>query len=96
MLNISAKPKTALVRQSIILIWSASNTGAANCDALGAWSGRQATSGSVSVTAAAAGTASYTLTCGATTKTATVAVSAGTSPAPVVSIALTPANLATG
>jgi hypothetical protein len=55
-----AAPSVAL-GSSTTLTWSSID--ASGCTASGAWSGAQATSGSIVLTPAAAGTATYTLTC---------------------------------
>jgi hypothetical protein len=83
--SLGATPASVTVGQSVTLTWTSQNTGAANCQASGAWSGQQATSGSASVTAAApaggfgaagSATVSYTLTCGSTVGNASITVNA--------------------
>ncbi len=98
--SISASPTAAIGGQVLTLTWSASNTGAANCSASGAWSGTVATSGTQSVTApaasATANTVSYTLSCGGVSNSAAVVINAAPTPAPVVSIGFAPANVSAG
>jgi len=55
------KPKTITLGQHAKLTWTSTDT--TDCTASGAWSGPQATAGSLAVTPAAAGIYSYTLSC---------------------------------
>ena len=95
---LSASPTAITLGQSVALSWS--STGATSCTAGGAWSGNEATSGTLSVTPAATGTATYTLTCsgggGGATATASVAVSAPAAPAPTVTLSFKPTSIAVG
>ncbi len=90
--TLSATPASVNVGQTITLSWSSADTGAASCQAGGAWSGSQATSGSATVTASApaggfgaasSATVVYTLTCGSTLGNASVTVNA---PAPTANM----------
>jgi hypothetical protein len=93
--TLTATPATVGVGQAVTLTWDAQNTGASACQASGAWSGNQATSGSASVTAQApaggfgtAGSAplAFTLTCGGTVGNASVTVNAPPAAANLVAI----------
>lgn len=93
--SLTATPASVSVGQSVTLSWSSQNTGASNCQAGGAWSGSQATSGSATVAASAPaggfGAASsaavaYTLTCGGTVGNASVTVNAPAPSANMVAI----------
>jgi hypothetical protein len=93
--SISASPATVALGQVVSVTWSATNTTGGSCTASGAWSGTLPTSGTDAVTPTAVGTASYTITCSGVANTTTVTVN----PAPLqpsVSLALTPASVASG
>jgi hypothetical protein len=78
--TIAASASSVSAGQAVTLTWSSQNTGAANCQASGAWSGQVAASGSQQVAtsaSASAYTATYTITCGA----ATASVAVGVTPA---------------
>jgi hypothetical protein len=78
---VAVSPTSITVGQSATLTWSSTN--ATSCTGSGAWSGSQATGGSLSETPSAAGTLSYTLSCtgagGSASKTAALTVSAAAS-----------------
>ena len=80
------------------LTWLSAN--ATSCTASGAWSGAQATSGSVTLTPATAGTLAYTLTCSdafgtSAANTANLTVTSGTAPA-APTMTLTPTSVPVG
>src|SRR4051794_18379186 len=94
--SIALQPTSIVVGGSANLNWSSTN--AVGCVASGAWSGSQATSGTVKVTPAAAGDSVYALTCRAqadatASASATLSVSA---PAPTVTISFNPAEVPPG
>jgi uncharacterized repeat protein (TIGR03803 family) len=60
-LTLSVSPASITVGQSVVVTWSSTNATA--CAASGAWSGTQATAGSVNETPSVTGTATYTLVC---------------------------------
>ena len=60
-LTLSVSPASITVGQSVVVTWS--STSATACAASGAWSGTQATAGSVNETPSVTGTATYTLVC---------------------------------
>jgi uncharacterized repeat protein (TIGR03803 family) len=60
-LTLSVSPTSITVGQSVVVTWSSTNATA--CAASGAWSGTQATAGSVNETPSVTGTATYTLVC---------------------------------
>jgi hypothetical protein len=71
--TLSISPTSITVGQSATLTWSSTN--ATSCTASGAWTGTQATSGSVVVTPTAAGPSTYMLACsGSASASATSAV----------------------
>jgi hypothetical protein len=59
--TIAVSPASITVGQSATVTWSSTN--ATSCTASGAWSGAEATSGTLSVSPSATGTASYALAC---------------------------------
>ena len=59
--TISVAPTSITVGQSAVVTWSSAN--ATSCTASSAWSGAQATSGSLTVNPTAAGSLSYALSC---------------------------------
>jgi OmpA-like transmembrane domain len=59
--SIAVSPTTVAAGSSATLTWSSTN--ATDCSASGAWSGTQATSGTLTVTPAANGSYTYTLSC---------------------------------
>jgi Bacterial Ig-like domain (group 3)/Beta-propeller repeat len=59
--TIAVAPASITVGQSATITWSSTN--ATSCTASNAWSGAQATSGTMSVSPATAGTATYALAC---------------------------------
>lgn len=69
--SLSVSPNPITLGSSASLTWSTTN--AASCDASGAWSGTQSTSGMLSVSPASAGTIPYTLTCQSSSGTTVVA-----------------------
>ncbi len=70
-ITISVNPTSITLGQSATLTWSSSN--ATSCTASNAWSGAQATSGTLAVTPAATGSQTYTLTCSGAGSTSIVA-----------------------
>jgi hypothetical protein len=80
--NISANPATVSSGSSSTLTWSSTNT--TSCTASGAWTGSQATSGTLAVSPTS--TSTYTLSCtgagGSTNGSATVTVNTITPPPP--------------
>jgi hypothetical protein len=93
--SISASPATVALGQVVSVTWSATNTTSNSCTASGAWSGTLPTSGTDAVMPSVVGTASYTITCSGVANTTSVTVN----PAPLqpsVSLALTPASVASG
>ena len=60
-LTLSVSPTSITIGQSVVVTWSSTNATA--CAASGAWSGTQATAGSVNETPSVTGTATYTLVC---------------------------------
>ena len=60
-LTLSVSPASITIGQSVVVTWS--STSATACAASGAWSGTQATAGSVNETPSVTGTATYTLVC---------------------------------
>jgi hypothetical protein len=91
--TISVAPATVGAGSSATLSWSVANS--TSCTASGAWSGSKASSGSTSVTGATAGvTQTYTLNCtGSGGSASNSAVLMVTSPAPVVTMGLSPASV---
>ena len=81
-ITITATPSTVAAGTSFTISWS--TTDASTCTASGAWSGSQATSGSVFMSEAAAGSYTYTLSCtgtgGSTEESATEVVNSGQTP----------------
>jgi Bacterial Ig-like domain (group 3)/Beta-propeller repeat len=79
--TIAVAPTSITVGQSATVTWSSTN--ATSCTASGAWSGTEASSGSLSVTPSASGTANYALACkgagGTANGTATLSVTAASS-----------------
>jgi Beta-propeller repeat len=67
--TLSISTTSIMVGQSAMLVWSSTN--ATSCTASGAWTGTQATSGTLTITPSAAGASTYTLVCsGAASATA--------------------------
>jgi hypothetical protein len=95
--TISVAPTTITVGQSTMLTWGATN--ATSCTASGAWSGTQATSGTLSETPAQSGASTYTLTCtgagGSAHASAVVTVNAAAA-APTVTISAAPVTITVG
>jgi uncharacterized protein (TIGR03118 family) len=60
-ISISVNPNSVIAGHSTTLMWTA--TAGTSCTASGAWSGSQAASGTMTVTATAAGMETFTLTC---------------------------------
>ncbi len=84
--TISASPASITLGANSTIIWSSTN--ATSCTASGAWSGTEATSGSLAVTPSALGNSSYTLTCsgaGGTSGPSTAVLTVN----PVVSVTIT-------
>lgn len=92
--SIGANPTTLTVGQTSKLTWSSANASA--CQASGAWSGSVATSGTQLVTPDAAGSYTYTLTCDGVSKSETLVVAAASTPAPTVSLSLSPSSVVAG
>jgi hypothetical protein len=82
--TIAVAPTSITVGQSATLTWSSTNATA--CTASGAWSGSEATSGTMSVSPTTAATDSYVLACtgtgGTASSTATLTVAAAVVPPP--------------
>jgi hypothetical protein len=95
--TLAATPASIVVGQSAALNWSSSNATA--CQASGAWTGAEPTSGMLSVTPGGTGTQTYTLACtgpgGSASASATLTVNA-TTPAPTVAIAVNPTSITVG
>jgi hypothetical protein len=92
--SLTAAPTTITLGQSSTLTWSSTNATA--CTASGAWSGAQATSGTLTETPSATGPASYVLTCtgagGSANATAVLTVVA----APTVTLSVSPTSITVG
>ncbi len=90
--NISVVPQAAVIGQSATLTWSAADATA--CTASGAWSGPQATSGTLTIIPSAAGSLSYSLSCtgagGASNRAATLTVRTPVPPAVNISVSPSP------
>jgi hypothetical protein len=93
--TISVAPSAITVGQSATVTWSSTN--AMSCTASSAWSGAQATSGTLTVKPTAAGPLSYTLACtgagGSVNGTAALTVKAA---APTVTISVSPTSITVG
>jgi len=93
--TISVSPTSITVGQSATLTWSSTNATA--CTASSAWTGAQATSGTLSVKPTAAGSLDYALACtgagGSATGTAALTVMAA---APTVTISVSPTSITVG
>ncbi len=96
--TIAANPPDITLGQSTTLSWSSTN--ATSCTASGAWSGAQATGGSMSESPDATGSSTYTLSCsgagGSASASASVTVTAATPAAPTLGIAAQPAAITLG
>jgi hypothetical protein len=92
--SISANPTALIVGESTTLTWSSSNASA--CQASGAWNGALPTSGTQLVTPGAAGSFTYNLSCDGTANSTTVVASVPVTPAPTVSLSLSPTTVVTG
>ena len=92
--TITATPSAITAGGSTTLAWSSTN--ATSCTASGAWSGAQATSGSISESPAA--NATYTLQCTGTggSATASASVTVTAIPLPTVTITATPSTITAG
>ncbi len=93
-LTLTASPQTVPFNGNATLQWSGSNIN--GCTASGAWSGSKATSGSQTVGPLTA-SGDYTLVCssaGGQSVTRTVTITVQAAPAPTVSLAATPADVA--
>lgn len=94
--TISVSPTSVVLGSSATLTWSSTN--ATSCTASGAWSGNEATSGTLAVGPSAAGSDVYSLSCtgaGGTAKnSATLTVTAP--PAPTVTIMAAPGAITLG
>jgi hypothetical protein len=89
--TIHVDPTQIILGDSATLSWDASNV--SDCTASGAWSGTQATNGTLNVTPDAVGTANYTLTCtGLDRSTSSATATLTTSPVlrPTLKIAAKP------
>lgn len=97
-ITIAASPSTVTQGSSTTLSWTTTN--ATSCTGTGAWSGSKATSGSQSVTPASTGSINYGLSCtgpgGSGSNSTTVTVNAPVTPAPTVSIGLSPGSITVG
>lgn len=94
--SIAAAPTSVTVGQTAMLTWSSTNATA--CTASAAWSGGEATSGTLTVTPAL-GMNTYTLTCNGVggSQAASASVTAiATPPAPTVSITVSPTSITLG
>ena len=95
--TIGVNPMSIVAGQSATLTWSSTNATA--CTASGAWTGGEATSGTLSVTPSAAGTDTYTLSCtgagGSANASAMLTVNSPP-PVPTVTIAVNPASVTLG
>jgi hypothetical protein len=93
--TLTASPTSVAYGASSTLTWS--STDATSCTASGAWSGAQATAGSIS-TGALTASSTYTITCSGAGGTATqsVTVLVGSPPAPIVAISADPAVVDAG
>jgi uncharacterized repeat protein (TIGR03803 family) len=89
--TITASPSTIALSDSSILSWtSVSTTG---CTASGAWSGAQATSGSLLLTPTTTGTGTYTLTCtviDGSTVSASATLTTTQAPSPTLTFSASP------
>lgn len=99
--TVTITPGTVTVGQSAKLTWSSTN--AASCTADSAWTGAQATSGTLSVSPSSAGGYAYSLTCTGTGGTANGAVGLSVTPAappqsdiPTVTISISPSTITVG
>lgn len=94
-ITISVAPTSITVGQSSTLTWSSTN--ATSCTASGAWSGTQATGGTVSESPETTGTSTYTLTCngagGTANASAALTVNAA---APTVTLSINPTSITLG
>lgn len=90
-LNIGLSPASVPAGQTAMLSWSSNN--ASMCQASGAWTGSESTSGSLGVWQTAPGTYTYTLACsstssGAASGSATLTVTPGAAPLSILTTAL--------
>jgi hypothetical protein len=94
--NLSASPTSVTLGQSTTLIWTSTN--AVSCTASGAWSGSEATSGSLAVTPSAIGSNTYTLSCTDANNfsVSSSAVVTATAPVPTVTLSLNPTAIQSG
>jgi hypothetical protein len=99
--TVTISPSTITVGQSASLTWSSTN--ATSCTADSAWTGAQATSGTLSVSPSSAGGYAYSLTCTGTGGTANGAVGLSVTPAPppqsdipTVTITISPSTITVG
>ncbi len=95
--NIGVAPTSMVIGATATLTWSSTN--ATTCTASGAWTGAQATSGTMSAAPAMAGSHTYTLTCtnssgASTSASATLAVTQP--PAPTASLSFSTSALIEG
>lgn len=95
--SVSLAPTTVAVGGHAMLTWASTNS--TSCTASGAWSGTQATSGTLGLTPGSSGSLSYGLSCqgpgGTATAQATLTVTAIT-PAPTVTIVVAPTHVMVG
>ena len=101
-LSLNVAPATIVLGQGATLTWS--SIGGATCNASGAWSGTQSSSGSMQITPTAMGPTAYILTCTytntatntstSTSMTATLTVNAP--PSPTVTVTVTPGTITLG
>jgi hypothetical protein len=99
--TVTIAPGTITVGQSATLTWSSTN--ATSCTADSAWTGAQATSGTLSVSPSSAGGYAYSLTCTGTGGTGNGAVGLSVTPAPppqsdipTVTISISPSTITVG
>jgi hypothetical protein len=95
-LKIAANPTTVVLGSSSTLTWSSTN--ATTCTASGGWTGKQATSGSLTITPAS--TTTYSLTCagatGTTPATQSVSITVNPPPAPTLKFTVNPTVIVSG
>lgn len=94
-ISIGLSPSTITVGQASTLTWASSNS--TSCVASGAWSGSQATSGSLSVNPSTTGTHNYAIQCtgsgGTASSSATLTVNAS---APTLTLSASPMSFTLG
>ncbi|HVT36624.1 MAG TPA: hypothetical protein VHE37_13630 [Nevskiaceae bacterium] len=93
-LTVSANATALILGQSSTISWSSTNTD--SCNASGAWSGAQPTSGSASVTPSVAGASNYTLACTGSGGSVTQSVTINATPPAILHFAAEPAAVPVG